>query len=320
MSSSSLPDFLILGAARSGTTALHAHLEQHPSLFLSPIKEPHFFAYGEASFHFKGPGDAEAVSSSLSFSEYKRLFANAGEKQLCGEASASSLYVARAVDRIEKYTPQARMIVILRNPVDRAYSNYLLFVRDGREPCKSFREALELESVRIRQGWEHGWHYKQLGFYHEQLQRFYNRFDSDQIYTCLFDDFSTDPVALVQDIFSFLKVDDRFTPDTSTPHNRSGHPQSKLLHWILHSSGIGASIRSVLPDQLTETIGHHARPAIRWIRRLKKHLISRNLDRPPMPPAMRQHLQSLYREDILRLQDLIDRDLSHWLDAPGSAK
>lgn len=311
-----LPDFLVLGAARSGTTALHAYLGQHPKLFTSSIKEPHFFAYGEASFSFNGPGDSKAVHSSLSLPQYKNLFAPANPDQLCGEASASSLYVPRAAKRIEYYVPDARMIAILRNPVERAYSNYLLLARDGREPCESFQDALSREQERIRKNWEHGWHYLQLGFYHKQLTRFYDRFHPDQLHVCLFDNFVENTRSTVQNIFEFLNVDASFLPDTSLRHNPSGRPRFSTLHWILQLAGIGAKVRALLPDPFVETIARKGRPLVESLRRCKKYLVHRNLKRPPLSRAIRVQLQHIYREDILRLQGLIDRDLSHWLEEP----
>lgn len=308
------PEFLILGAARSGTTALHAYLNQHPDVYMPLVKEPHFFAYGETAYDFKGPGDDRFVHTSLSRSDYGALFVGARPNQMRGDASATSLYVPRAAQRIERYVPEARMIAVLRDPVERAFSNYLLLVRDGREPCDSFADALNREAQRIRADWEHGWHYVQLGFYHDQLRRFYNRFDRDQIRVVLFEDFTDDPTGTVQQIYRFLEVDDTFVPDTSMRHNPSGRPRSWSLHWLLQLAGVGAAVRRVLPDRLVDAVGRRAEPVIRQMRRWKKHVIHRNLDRPSLPPEPAARLRNLYRDDIHRLESLIDRDLSHWLE------
>ncbi len=280
-------------------------------------KEPHFFAYGEGKFHFEGPKDNQFTHSSLSRRKYEALFAEARHDQLRGDASTSSLYVPRAARRIEQYVPEAKMIILLRNPVDRAFSNYLLLLRDGREPCNSFREALDREPSRINQNWEHGWHYRRMGFYYNQVRRFYEHFDQAQIRIFLFDNFTADPVSIAQDVFCFLGVDDSFVPDTSLQHNPSGCPRSRTLHWLLQLAGVGAQIRSVLPDVIVEMVGHHAGSFIQGIRRLKKKVIHHNLERPSLSSAVRTRLLDVYRDDIHRLEDLIDRDLSHWLDHPA---
>ena len=311
-----LPTFLILGAARSGTTALRAYLGQHPDVFVPRVDEPNFFAYGETPVQFVGPGDTERVRTSMALDDYEALFADARSSQARGEASPSSLYHPRAPKRIEQYVPDAHLIVSLRNPVERAFSNYLFFVRDGREPCDSFREALDREDQRVQDGWEHGWHYTRLGHYHDQLRRYYERFDPNQIHVHLFGEFVNNPTPVVQNLYQVLGVDNAFTPDTSVQYNPSGRPRSATLHWLLQEAGLGAWTRSLLPTDVARTLRSWTRPITRP---LKQRLTHANMERPSMSDDVRRRLRDLYRDDILRLENLIDRDLSHWLTFSSSS-
>jgi len=312
---SGLPTFLIIGAAKSGTTSLYQYLGQHPEVYMSPEKEPHFFAFKDHPLNFKGPGDGKIIERTTpSLPEYQKLFEEAEPSMAVGEASPSTLYIPVAASRVAHHLPEARLIAILRNPIDRARSNFYTMLIQGREPCSDFETALQKEKARIAANWSMFWHYKQIGFYHAQLSRFYDLFDHSQIHVCLFEEFIDDTVRVVQDIFRFLNVDPTFVPDTSTRHNPSGQPRSWILHWLLQLAGIGTKVRETLPSALTKEIGERARPIIRQIRRWKKGLIQKNLERPSLSDETRTQLQDVYREDVLHLQDLIDRDLSHWLD------
>lgn len=312
---SQLPTFLIIGAAKSGTTSLYQYLGQHPDIFMSPEKEPHFFAFKDHPLNFSGPGDDKLIERTVSTWEgYRSLFESAESHMAIGEASPSTLYFPASVRRIEKYLPEARLVVILRNPVDRAHSNFYTMLLQAREPQSSFRAALEKEDERIASNWSMFWHYKRLGFYHSQLSRFYERFSSDQIHVCLFNDFVQNPTAVSQDIFSFIGVDNTFVPDTSTQYNQSGHPKSWALHYLLQCAGIGKKVRTVLPSSLNKLIGTYCQPVTRRMRQWKKYIVHRNLESPSLAAETRSYLRDLYREDIRRLQSLISRDLSHWLE------
>jgi hypothetical protein len=308
------PTFLIVGAAKAGTTSLYHYLGQHPDVFVSSLKEPNFFAFKGRNLSFSGPGDTRCNKlSRTSVKAYQQLFSSAGEAKARGEASPSSLYYPQASDRIHQYVPDIRIIVSLRDPVNRSYSNYLMMVMQGREPCRDFSKALERELPRLAAGWSYFWGYTQLGFYYKQLKRYYRLFSQDQIHVCLLDDLANRPLQTVQSLYGFIGVDRSYQPDLSTQHNPSGAPESKILHWLLYHAGVGKKIRSLIPDGLRERLACDFAPYISRVRAWKKELMYGNLRKPLMSPATRKNLQAIYREDILRLQDLIDRDLSHWL-------
>jgi Sulfotransferase family len=297
-----MPNFLIIGTAKSGTTALYNYLKQHPQVYMSPVKEPKFFAYEGEKLDFRGPGDRVANSSVVTDIEaYRALFAKASGETAVGEASPLYLYIPKARERISRYVPEAKLIAILRNPAERAYSHFSQMVRDGREPLDDFSQALGAEEGRVRDNWAFGWHYKRMGFYHAQLERYFDAFGRDQIKVYLYEDLKTDPVGVLRETFRFLDVDDAFVPDMSLKHNVSGIPKSRALHaFIRQSHPIKSVFKPFVPEQLRL--------------RLKTSLRNRNLRQPPpLSREARKELAEAYREDILKLQGLIRRDLSTWL-------
>lgn len=289
-----MPNFLIIGAMKSGTTALYYYLEQHPEIYMSPVKEPNFFSSQEQE------NAADTVSH---IDTYQHLFRGASDEKAVGEASHSYLYDPGAVTEIRRYVPEAKLIAILRNPVDRAYSHFLHMVRSGTEPLDDFAQALQAEEGIQREPTFQD--YIGRGLYFDQLKRYLGAFPQEQIRVYLYEDLSDAPISTVQDAFRFLGVDDSFVPDVSLRRNVSGHPKNKTLDGLLRrQSRIKHAAKIYLPAR------------IRW--RLSKafdDLKTRNLvEPPPLQPEVRRQLIGVYREDILKLQDLIHRDLSGWLE------
>jgi hypothetical protein len=290
-----MPNFLIIGAMKSGTTALYYYLEQHPEIYMSPVKEPNFFSSQEQE------NAADAVTN---IGTYQHLFRGGSGKKALGEASHSYLYEPRAAAEIKRYVPEAKLIAILRNPIDRAYSHFLHMVRTGMEPLDDFAQALREEEVRIHK--ERTFQdYIGRGLYYQQLKRYFRTFPQEQVRVYLYEDLSGAPISTVQDAFRFLKVDDSFVPDVSLRRNVSGQPKYKTLDGLLRrQSRIKHAAKIYLPARM------------RW--RLSKtfdDLKTRNLaEPPPVQSKVRRHLIGVYREDILKVQELIHRDLSGWLE------
>ena len=297
-----LPNFLVIGAAKAGTTSLYHYLGQHPEVFMSPVKEPHFFALGGTGANFRSPG-AEAGINRKSFADpegYEGLFAGARGEKAIGEASTSYLYSPEAPERIKRRVPEARLIAVLRDPAERAYSTFLALRLGGREPLRDFSRALEAEEGRIRDGWEHLWHYKNLGFYHVQLSRYGKALEEGRLRVYLYEDLGADPRGVMRDAYRFLGVDASFEPDTSQRHNMSGVSNNGFLVSLVRKRHpVKTAIKPLVPATVR--------------RRLVSGLQKRVLSRPPFPPEVRRELVEAYREDVLRLEDLIGRDLSAWL-------
>lgn len=298
-----VPTFLIIGAAKSGTTSLYYYLSQHPDVYTSPVKELRFFAYEEGIPPLDGPGDRESNQILITeWEQYLEAFAGASDEQEVGEASPIYLYDPEVPRRIHTHLPEVRLIAILRNPVDRAYSHFNHLIKDDREPLRDFRRALEQEDRRIEAGWEWSWHYRKLGYYFEQLSRYEEYFDRDQIAVYLFEDLVEDNVGFAQEIYRWLGIDDSFVPDVSPQFRKTGVPRSNRFQRLLFNpdNPLRRLSRYVLPERTRE----------RWLAILK----SMNLKKPPLSEDVRSELSAVYREDIEQLQEYLDRDLSHWLE------
>lgn len=304
-----MPNFLVIGAQKAGTTALYNHLKQHPQVYMSQIKEPHFFAYEGEKLNFQGPRDLEVMKHMVvsDLGDYEALFAGVSGEKAAGEASAMYLYSKKAPKRIRHYVPQVKLVAVLRDPTERAYSSFLHMIRDGREPLSDFGEALDVEQERIRENWGPIWHYRRMGFYHEQLSRYYETFEPGQIKVYLYEDLNDDPSGVLRDLYSFLGVDDSFVPDVSARYNASGVPRNERLHalhhFLLRPNPVKAALKPFLPRKLRQGLRAN----------LVNTLRNRNLVKPPLPEEARRRLVEEYREDITKLQGLIGRDLSGWL-------
>jgi hypothetical protein len=303
-----LPNFLVIGAGKSGTTSLWRYLGQHPDVYVSPVKEPNFFALEGKSLDFGAPKNMTRNINSWSVTNlgaYRDLFNEVSGEKAIGEASPLYLYFPDAPGRIRHYIPDVRLIAILRNPVERAYSAFTHLVHHNVEPFTDFARALQEEEARIEANWEWTWHYKRAGFYYEQLSRHYETFDREQIRVYLYEDLCDDPIGLLRDLFGFIGVDEAFAgtlpADALTKHKASRFPRSRALHHFLrYPNPFKSVLKPFLPEGLRRTA--------------TKQLWSWNFAKPPaLSLKIRQDLTALYHEDIEKLQDLIGRDLSRWL-------
>jgi Sulfotransferase family len=206
-----LPDFLLLGAPKCGTSALHAALDRHPGLFLSEPKEPKYFLTADRPPPTSGggPGDVETWGEHVwRRSDYEALFAAAREDTLCGESTVFYLYDADAQRRIREVIPDARLIAVLRDPVERAHSNWAHLRGAGLEPEADFLSALAREPERIAAGWAHFWHYTAQGRYGEQLEHLFGLFPRDQVLLLRYRDLRDAPGDTLDRVCRFLGVAD----------------------------------------------------------------------------------------------------------------
>lgn len=305
-----LPNFLVIGAGKSGTTSLYHYLRQHPDVYMSPVKEPLFFAAEGGKISYPGP-DGRTMSRATNpgavtnIEDYRALFADVSGEKAVGEASPQYLYAPEAPGRIKRYVPEAKLVAVLRNPVERAYSAFLHRTRLGREPLADFSEALREEENRMREGWGLSFHYRNKGFYYAQLSRYFDTFGPDRVRVHLYEDLKADPVGVSQDIFRFLGVNDAFVPDASVSYNTAGAPKSGIVSALVKRMGPAIFLRRRLPLGIRRRL-----PLARAGGRLKGLAF---VEPPPLPPEAREELISEYRKDISKLQGLIGRDLSGWL-------
>lgn len=299
-----MPNFLVIGAGKAGTTSLDQYLKQHPQIYVSPVKEPNFFALEGEKVDFRGPG-AENLINSWSVTDiesYSALFKDVKDEKAIGEVSPLYLYSPKAPDRIKHYIPDVKLIAILRHPAERAYSAYLWLFGQDREKIKDFGKAIEAEESRIQSNWEWIWHYKNLGFYNTQLKRYYDRFDRQQIKVYLFEDLKNNGNALIEDLYDFLEVDKIYMPDTSMKFAYSVIPPKNqvLQDFLTQQNPLKEFLKSLLPANIRKPLSA----------KIYKKNMTQSLK---ISKEMRQQLIEVYREDILKLQELIQRDLSSWL-------
>ncbi|QIN84371.1 sulfotransferase [Rubrobacter tropicus] len=306
-----MPNFFMVGAQKAGTTSLYHYLNQHPQVYMSPVKEPFFFNHEINADHeivereFGGPARRRA-SRFTNLDEYRALFENVTGESAVGEASTLYMYAPGTAGRIKKYASQARVIALLRNPADRAYSSFLHARRLGVEPLAHFSEALRSEEERRRQSWRYVFHYRNLGFYHAQLEPYYELFGQEKVGIFLYEDLRDDPTGVARGVFRLLGVDDGFVPDTSRKHNPSGVPKSRAARAAVKAMDAVAAA-------FLESFSANSRlyPFASRVRRRAQGLM---LAKPEaMDPEIRAELLDGYEEDILKLEELTGRDLSVWL-------
>ncbi len=303
-----LPNFFLIGAPRCGTSSLYDGIRQHPEIFMSPVKEPWYFSIGVRTKPFQGPKDVD-YNLYLSRPEYDDLFSGAKGEKVIGEASTDYLYSESALNALRSEFPSAKLVAILRNPADRAYSQYVQHVSQLREPCPSFWDAVELEDDRKQRDWCHYWFYRGLGFYGQQLSRYLEFFSPDQIKIFLFEDLYSSPIQLYRELFEFLGVDASFQPSAGEhARNTSALPKSRRLHNALTKPSILRSlVRGVTPRRLRVT-------GLKWVGARRK-----TIKPPGITPDERSRLIEGYREDIELLESLIGRSLTGWLKPLGNA-
>jgi Sulfotransferase domain len=295
-----MPNFIIVGAVKAGTSSIFRYMRQHPDIFTSTPKEPLFFLFNSRPPDFQGPGDREAYRNVVvDPAQYAALFVNAGGKKAIGEASASYLDGEDVPRRIADRIPDAKIIMVLRNPIERAYSHYWMF-RLSRREKETFARALDMEQERRRMNWSPAWQYSRIGFYAEHVSRYLSFFSRSQCFIALYDDLDRDPVTFMRRIFEFLDVDPGFVPDMDVKYNVAGESDSRLVNFLLTSRH---PIRQAIRDSIP--------PNLRY--RLTTRLRQRYLRKPEMPAECRERLQSMYQGDIFKLEKRLDRSLAGWL-------
>ena len=296
-----LPDFLLIGAARGGTTSLFYYLKQHPDIFLPERKDVDFFAASENGVPCPGFQGADAL---LSFDSYLKLYGQAKEDQVIGDISASYLYHhQRTIRNVKKLYgsryDRLKIIAMLRNPVERAFSHYLQHRKVGIETLP-FEEAIRRPVVerRSREHWSYD--YVGTGMYREKLEAFLREFPMTRVY--LYEEWEK-PQEVVRDMLAFLGADSKQPIDTRTIVNRAGIPRFKTLtRFLAKDSWLKRGLRSLVT------------PWTRWkVVGLKVNVLRLFLRPATMSPETRAGLEALYREDILDLQSLLGRNLSSWL-------
>jgi len=314
----SLPSFFVVGAPKTGTTSLYKYLCQHPQIYMSPIKEPCYFAsdvrlerLGDAlqatarqrneglSTYLNGPMSGPAPTGIITeWTDYLKLFQNAGALKATGEASVCYLWSATAAANIYAKLPDAKIIMILRDPANRAYSEYLMGVTEGLVKA-SFRKQIERAMASTDTSISPLYPFLENGRYYDQVKRYFDLFPRENIHILWYEQDWRQPHLLLRNIFRFLGVDSNFEVDLTRRLREGRVPRSIASYSLLKRSGLGHRIKNAIPQSV-------------W-RGLKNLLLKKTPSAAEMDSRDRSLLQDYYRDDIGRLSRLVDRDLSSWL-------
>ena len=290
------PRLFVVGAPRAGTTTLYNLLSRHPDVHMAPKKEPGFFhLYGQGR-PWSGPGDRAGVGR---LERYARLFRGGEGARLVGEASTVYLYSPRAAERIARCVPDPRIIAILRHPVDRAFSNFMQHVMQGRERVGDFAEALGRARGRLAAGWSPFWDYAGMGLYGRQLRRYYDVLPASAMLVLDYDELVGDTDRTLRRICAFLGM--RHVPLAAPAGglNASGVPRHRAANAVLQQVRRGAQY---LPRALrfrTEA----------WLERL----VRQNLRRQPLAADLRARLAESFWRDSEEAGRLTGIDVRGWL-------
>ncbi|NOZ47017.1 MAG: sulfotransferase [Chlorobi bacterium] len=308
------PNLFIVGAAKAGTTSLYRILEASADVYHSPVKEPNFFSadikpelfshtykkqssLNEKKYFAKVPLGNKQLAFIRNEDYYKQLFEASKKEKYRAESSTSYLYSAVAAKNIYNYNPGSKIIILLRNPVERAFSHYLMALRYGFTTL-SFKEALEKDIQKEKKGWGISELFIELGEYYKQVKRYYEVFPKENIGVFLFDELEKNPEAFYQSIFKFLNIS-FFNTNLNEIHNKAKVPKMKKLNKLVVNSGIKNLSKTILPEILFE--------------KMKQKAFKENTD-IKLDKNTKNRLLDVYKTDIENTAGLINVDLSKWIN------
>lgn len=303
MAPSTFPDFLVAGAPRCGTTSLHYYLSQHPGIRTSTVKEPSFFLFDRTGgTAVPLVDDDRVVKKSVSDPvAYQALFDGAAAGRLTGDVSVLYLYTPQSPLLIRAANPEARVAMVLRHPLDRAYSHFLYTYTGPVDRVRTeFREACEREQGLPETPFTSGTHHLRLSDYGQQLDRYLDAFPRDQLHISLYDDLEADPAGYLESFCRFVGADPDFRFDVATRYNgssvarRSGRAAAQAV------GRVAPVVKSALPSSAAAQLG-----------RLRARF-RRSSTPPPLGPAFRAEMGRYFEPTTARVEELTGRDLADW--------
>jgi hypothetical protein len=306
-----LPQFVIAGAPKAGTTALHAALATHPGLYLSPVKEPKYYLTDgrpPPRSGQRGPGDAHSAGEWVwRRADYLALFRGAPAGAVRGESTPFYLYDRSAQARLAADVPDVRVVVVVRDPVDRAYSNWAHLRADGLEPEADFGRAVRLEEERIAAGWAPFWHYRGLGRYGEQLRDLFRHVPRERVCLLRYRQLVDSPRETLDRVSAFLGVA-AGVAHTAPPENVkpfvADTPRYRALSRVARA---GAALGAYAPPQVWRQV---SRP-------LLAALHAGRSPRPTLPTEVRREVLAPLLPDIALLEELTGESFADWKGDTG---
>lgn len=288
-----LPNFFIVGTPKSGTTSLFEYLKKHPEVFMCPVKEPNFFSFldiSEQGLYYSEKGIEN-------YNEYLKLFEEAADKKAIGEASVSYLFYKTVPYKIKKSISDAKIIIILRNPVERAFSHYLMDTRLGYTDVP-FDEIVKRKSTHPFQKL-YFQQYVELGLYYQQIKRYLEVFGEKQIKIFLTEDLKKDIGDVIKSVYSFLQVENIKTPGLETSHNVYRRPKNIFIEKLYQQKLLRRLIKKTIPQQFLSDI--------------KSAMLIKD-KKPILAPSIKSYLNNYFLNDLKKTEALIGRDLSIWYE------
>lgn len=303
-----VPDFFVIGAPKAGTSALHVTLAHHPELYLSRVKEPKFYLCDGPPPSRGGPGDAHSYREWIwQRDRYEALFADAPKGALKGESTPFYLASTAALERIHAEVPTAKLIAVLRDPIDRAYSNWAHLWADGLETIPDFVAACDAEPKRVRAGWAPMWHYLGSGRYGEQLEQAYRLFPREQVHLLRYRELVDGPKEAIGSICRFLGVDEEVVVelrDSNVGTYVADTAVNRALRGLVRA---GAGLGSHFPPEWWR----RASVPLLWaLQRSPEH-------RPELAPEARERLVARVADDIARLEQVTGQSFQDWTGERG---
>jgi hypothetical protein len=312
----SLPSFFIVGAPKTGTTSLYHYLNQHPQIYMSPIKEPCYFASEVRLERFSpefescaksrsrrlgaylaGPRGVDPGGIVADWEDYLKLFKNVDCETAIGEASVCYLWSSTAAANIFSQIPEAKIVMILRDPAERAFSQYLQYAANGMVR-QSFREHIQCCARNTSHEFNTLHPFLEYGLYYGQVKAYLDLFPSANVRIYLYEEAWNDPPRFLKAIFEYLSVDSEFKADVSRRSLERRAPRLLTSRYMLRKSGLAPRLKTLIPRPIQESF----RIA------LFKPRGSLRMRAPD-----RRYLCDYYRDDVGKLSSLLDRDLRTWL-------
>ena len=305
-----MPDALLIGAPKAGTSALHAALAQHPQVFASRVKEPKYYLCGDAPPPaYRGPGDAHSQQEWVwRRPDYQALFTGAPAGTVRLESTPFYLYSPDARRRIAEDLPEVKLVAVVRDPIDRAYSNWMHLWSDGLEPEADFVAAWQAEDARVAAGWAPFWHYRRMGRYGEQLADLFERVERDRVLVLRYRQLVDQPVDTLNRVARFLGVAEDLVA-TVPPDNSRGYVEpgrrARLLGPVIRA---GAAAGAYAPPQVWRRA---SKPFVAALQRGGPE------QRPRLTPDQRAALLDSCADDIDTLESVLGESFADWRSAAG---
>ena len=306
-----LPQFVIAGAPKAGTTALHAALATHPALYLSPVKEPKYYLTDgrpPPRGGQRGPGDAHSAQEWIwRREEYLALFDGAPAGAVRGESTPFYLYDRAAQARLAADVPAVKVVVVVRDPVDQAYSNWAHLRADGLEPEADFAAAVALEEQRIADGWAPFWHYRGLGRYGEQLRELYRHVPREQVFLLRYRQLVDTPRETLDRVSGFLGVEAGVAHTVAPENVKPFVADTDRYRLLSRLARAGAALGAHVPPQVWRQV---SRP-------LMAALHAGRAPRPALPVEVRREVLAPLLPDIALLEELTGESFADWKGDTG---